>query len=192
MSKCKVILAAITLIISVFAAGCNGSQPASGNMPPETAALNKADGAAAQTNGAVVQHPMKLTVYYASPDALFLVPETRIIEKNDHPAQSAIELLLTNPQNHDLLKVMPAGTQLKHLSVKDHIAYVDFNNKLTKNNGGGSTEELLLVGSIIDTLTEFPEIHRVQILVDGKKIDTISGHMELSEPLSRSEKIIKK
>ena len=73
-----------------------------------------------------------------------------------------------------------------------HIAYVDFNDKLVKNNTGGSTAEILLVAAIVNTLTEFHDIQKVQILVEGKKIDTISGHMDIGEPLSRSEKIIKK
>ncbi len=78
------------------------------------------------------------------------------------------------------------------LSIKDKIAYVDFNDKLIKNNTGGSASEILLVAAIINTLTEFKEIQKVQIMVDGKKIDTISGHLDIGEPLSRSEKIIKK
>ena len=50
---------------------------------------------------------------------------------------------------------------------------------------------MLLVAAIVDTLTEFPDIQKVQILVNGKKVDTIAGHMDTGEPLSRSEKVIK-
>ncbi len=39
---------------------------------------------------------------------------------------------------------------------------------------------MLLVAEIVNTLTEFSEIQTVQILVTGKKVNTISGHMDIS------------
>jgi spore germination protein GerM len=145
-----------------------------------------------QNPGSFAGQTMSVTVYSATKDARYLVPETHVVPKNARPAQTAIELLLAGTKNADLVSIMPAGTKLRHISVKDNIAYVDFNDKLVKNNTGGSAGEILLVAAIVNTMTEFPDVHKVQILVDGKKIDTISGHMDTSEPLSRSEKIIKK
>jgi spore germination protein GerM len=81
---------------------------------------------------------------------------------------------------------------LKNLTVRDHIAYVDFNDKIIKNNVGGSATEILIVAAVVNTLTEFPDIHKVQILVEGKTVETLSGHMSVGQPLSRSEGIIKK
>jgi len=138
------------------------------------------------------QGKMVLTVYNATKDALYLVPEQHVVTANEQPAQTAIEILTAGTKNVDLVSVIPAGTKLRHISIKDRIAYVDFNDKLIKNNTGGSASERLLVAAIINTLTEFHDVEKVRIMVDGKNIDTISGHMDLSEPLSRSEKIIKK
>lgn len=147
-----------------------------------------------QSNQSTVigQDKMVVTVYNGTKDGKNLVPEIHIVAKNDHPAQTAMELLLAGTKNVDLVSVMPNGTKLKNIMIKDHIAYVDFNDKLVKNNTGGSASEILLVASIVNTLTEFHNIQKVQILVEGKKIDTISGHMDIGEPLSRSEKIIKR
>jgi germination protein M len=135
---------------------------------------------------------MIVVVYNGTSDARYLVAEPHVVPKNDQPAKIAMELLTAGTKNVDLISVMPSGTKLLNLTIKDRIAYVDFNDKLIKNNMGGSTSEILLVSSIVDTLTEFKEIKKVQIMVDGKKIDTISGHLDVGEPLSRSEKIIKK
>ncbi|MBO5652568.1 MAG: GerMN domain-containing protein, partial [Selenomonas sp.] len=49
----------------------------------------------------------------------------------------------------------------------------------------------MLVGSIVNTLTEFSEIKRVQLLVEGKKIESISGHLDLTKPVERMENLIK-
>ena len=87
---------------------------------------------------------------------------------------------------------MPLGVKLNSLTIRNHIAYADFNSKLIENNPGGSSQELLLVAAIVNTLTEFPSIEQVQILIDSKVHATLSGHVDISEPLSRSENIIKR
>ena len=182
----------ILILIASLAAGCtnNPSQTPSDLLEdPAKATPEKPLTNISQPLG---QETMQVTTYYATNDAKYLVPEVHVIPKNDHPAQTAVELLLAGTKNTALVSVIPADTKLRKIWVKNHIAYVDFNDKLIKSGTGGSTTELLLVGSIVNTLTEFPNIEKVQILVEGKKIDTIWGHMETREPLGRSEKIIKK
>ena len=122
---------------------------------------------------------------------IYLVPEIRTVAKNDVPAQTAIELLTAGPKDARLVPVMPVDVQLRSLSIKDHIAYVNFNSKLVDNNSGGSSQELLLVAAIVNTLTEFPTIEQVQILVENQPRATLAGHVDISVPLSRSESIIR-
>lgn len=186
----RLLIMAFLLTVMVLAAGCDSSapvnQPAAGTEET-TPVQSPQPGTAASP-----ERTMQLVVYHATKDAMLLVPEVHKVPVNSQPARTAIELLLTGTKDPALVSVMPAGTKLKNLKVKDHIAYVDFDDKIIKKNVGGSTSETLLVGAIVNTLTEFPDIHQVQILVEGKKINTITGHMDISEPLSRSDKIIKK
>ena len=70
-------------------------------------------------------------------------------------------------------------------------ATVDFTGDLRKDFVGGSTGETMLVGSVVDTLTEFPEVKKVQILIDGKKVESLSGHMDLSQPMGRMADLLK-
>lgn len=187
-------LIALMLLVVIMVSGCASNVPVSdmhnGNnsKEPKTQTVQAGQNDANQAKVATI----KITVYRATPDAMYLVPETHQIAYNDAPAKSAVELLLAEPSSKDVVSPIPPGTALRKLVIKDHVAYVDFNDKLIKNNVGGSTSERLLVGAIVNTLTEFPEIQKVQILVDGKNIETIAGHVDLSEPLSRSTAIIKK
>ncbi|SDF11821.1 GerMN domain-containing protein [Sporomusa acidovorans] len=192
MKTIRLLITAALMIVALGITGCDSSVPAGQQTP--AVADNKASeqSQSGQNTVSVPGKTMQLVVYYATKDAMYLVPEIHKVPVNSHPARTAIELLLAGTKNPELVSVVPEGAQLRKLSVKDHIAYADFNEKLIKKNGGGSTSEILLVGAIVNTLTEFPDIQQVQILVNGKKIETISGHMDTSEPLSRSEKIIKK
>lgn len=194
VSKRKIV-ALLFILLATLLGGCADQAQAPSVIPDE---LIKND--QPKATAPVIPNPplpsgqetMIVTVYNGTTDAKYLVAEPHVVPKNDQPAKTAMELLVAGTKNVDLVSVMPAGTKLKHISIKDKIAYVDFNDKLVKNNTGGSASEILLVAAIINTLTEFKEIQKVQIMVDGKKIDTISGHLDIGEPLSRSEKIIKK
>ena len=83
--------------------------------------------------------------------------------------------------------VFPIGTKVLSLRVDEKgTAYADFSKELTKK-GQGSYGEMMICYAIANTLTEFPEIKRVQILIEGKKVTTISGHMDVEEPLIRNK-----
>ncbi|MBC7339263.1 MAG: GerMN domain-containing protein [Firmicutes bacterium] len=56
----------------------------------------------------------------------------------------------------------------------------------------GSLGEALAVAAIVNTLTEFPQIRQVQILVEGKQVESLAGHVDVSRPLTRNEKLIKR
>lgn len=172
--------------VLLLIAGCTDSQktPGSENGQPP-----------AGTNGS--QPPAKaemvtVTLYFSTKDASALVAEKREVVKNDHPARAAIEELINGPKNPELAKVVPSTTKLRDIKIKDHVAYVDFSESFVKDHWGGSTGEIITVSAIIDTLTEFPEIKGVQFMVEGKKLATLKGHLDLGAPLARNEAIIRK
>jgi hypothetical protein len=56
---------------------------------------------------------------------------------------------------------------------------------LTEGHPGGVQEELYTVFSIVDTLAfNFPQIKRVQILIEGGEISTLRGGVNTSMPLA--------
>ncbi|EGO64288.1 GerMN domain-containing protein [Acetonema longum] len=174
----------LMMMVWLMGGGCTDTVPAGSDAPGRRA--EDVSQPKAPANNKVT-----ITVYFATKDAIYLAPETATLDKPANPVQSAMELLMAGPKNKDLLPVIPPVAKLISIKVKDKIAYVNFNDKLKKQNPGGSTNEILTIGAIVNTLTEFPEIKKVQILIDGKVVQTLSGHLDISEPLSRSEGIIK-
>jgi len=68
---------------------------------------------------------------------------------------------------------------------------VNFSREFIDNHWGGSAGELLTLGSIANTLTEFPTIQKVMILVDGNAGETL-GNILLDQPLERMPDMIGK
>ena len=190
MAHTRVVLLAVMLVLALTVAGCTGGSLPSAGKVPDPGSAGQSQGT--QTPPEPERPVMTVVVYHATADAMYLVAEKHTISKNSHPAKTALEQLLQPPQGKDLVAVLPPDTKVRSLTVKEHVAYADFDDKLIKSNGGGSTTERLIVGAIVNTLTEFSDIKKVQILVDGKTVETLSGHMDVSHPLSRSEGIIKK
>jgi spore germination protein GerM len=73
------------------------------------------------------------------------------------------------------------------------VAKVNFDKTLSKEHPGGSSAEMLTLYSIVNSLTlNFPQIKRVQILIDGKAVESIAGHISLKQPVSFNPSIVKK
>ena len=85
-----------------------------------------------------------------------------------------------------LASPFPAGTELRAIYVTpDGEAFVDLNLDVTREHGGGSLDELFTVYALVNALTtNLPEISTVQILIDGREVDTLAGHIDLRHPLA--------
>jgi spore germination protein GerM len=108
-------------------------------------------------------------------------------EGTTQQAQRIVEAsLAAAPAPH--VSAIPAGTQLKalYLTPKGE-AFVDLSSEVQKNHAGGTTAEILTVYALVDALTvNLPAITGVQLLVDGKEIDTLAGHLDLRRPLEQN------
>jgi spore germination protein GerM len=87
-----------------------------------------------------------------------------------------------------LTSAIPTGTAVRSVLLDAHgAAYVDVSHEIVTGATGGSLDEALAVFAIVNAITaNLPDITSVQILVDGKSVDTLSGHLDLRHPLSRS------
>ena len=84
---------------------------------------------------------------------------------------------------------MPPGTTLRALFVTERGDGVRRSEPRGRRRAhpGGSLDELLTVYTIVDALTaNLPAVTAVQLLVDGKEVDTLAGHVDLSRPLPRT------
>jgi len=119
-----------------------------------------------------------------------LVAEQREISKVTGIARETIHELCGGPENLALFETLPSGTRLLDINIRDGLCTIDLSENLVNAHSGGSTSENLTVYSIVNTLTQFSSVDRVQILVEGQIIPTLAGHLDISKPISRDDSLI--
>ena len=81
---------------------------------------------------------------------------------------------------------LPPGTHVRSVRFDNGTAIVDLNESFRKNFTGGDQMEALALNAITSTLAQFEGVRKVQILVEGQKIDSLGGAQSLREPLTAS------
>lgn len=149
-----------------------------------------AQDAATPDAGAAAQRKITATLYFVGDDGLSLVPAQREVpfgESIVEQARRIVEAQLARPAD-PLVSAIPDGTTLRALYLSERgDMFVDLSGEVTARHTGGSMDELLTVYAIVNAVTvNLPAIGRVQILVDGKEVDTLAGHVDLRNPLSKN------
>ncbi|MDI3543532.1 MAG: hypothetical protein PWP57_1137, partial [Candidatus Atribacteria bacterium] len=132
----------------------------------------------------------EVILYFSNPDFTALVGEQRKIKKDSKWMERILEELLKGPQNRSLYNPIPSSTHLNAVFLEGDTAYVDLSAEMAKNQSGGTSQELLSIYAIVNTLTSFSEIKKVKILIDGEETSTLCGHIDISQPLERDERLI--
>lgn len=127
------------------------------------------------------------TLFFATPDADSLVGVRREVPLGEGVVEQGRQILLAQfaPPPPDYLSVIPEGTILRAFYVTERgDAFVDVSPEAATRHPGGSATELLTVYAIVNAVTtNLPTIQRVQILIDGKEVETLAGHVDLRRPL---------
>ena len=89
------------------------------------------------------------------------------------------------PPDIPLISPFPEGTELRAIYLTpDGDAFVDLSQQVSTGHPGGSLDELFTVYALVNALTRnVPEIAAVQILIEGREVDTLAGHVDLRRPL---------
>jgi spore germination protein GerM len=175
----------------------------SSNTPPATSragvspAPSPAGAAGTATAGTVAApattedtRKIRATLFYVAENGAQLTAVDREVGYADETSEQARLLLeaLIKPVQEPMVSAIPEGVTLKAVLLSEKgEAFVDFSPELATKHSGGSLDELLTVYAIVDTLTvNLPAIARVQILIDGKEVDTLAGHIDLRRPLVKN------
>jgi spore germination protein GerM len=139
---------------------------------------------------------IQATLFYVSDDGAELIQVPREVLFGDTPALQAryiVQAQLEAPAK-GFASAIPPGVKVRSLFLGAHNeAFVDLSPEIMKGHHGGSLDEALAVFAIVNAVTSnLPDVSAVQILVDGKEVDSLAGHIDLREPINRANAWIRK
>jgi spore germination protein GerM len=135
----------------------------------------------------VPEETRSVTLYFAGREADGLVAETREIavdEGIENEAKAVIAALILGPEDKKGVSAIPSGTRIHQAFwVEDEgTLYLDFNRGIT--TGEGSSSEYYTITTIVRTIgANFPQVEKLQFLVEGYPVETLSGHYAVAKPI---------
>jgi germination protein M len=145
-----------------------------------------------------------VTVYFSkmTDTDFYLFPVQRKVSGgNDYKA--ALEELIKGPKDSsEGFAVLPSTVKVISIEKNDDLLTVNFSKEIildANQVGVSSSTEALALGSIANTLTEFPEITRVRVLIEGKRNGDIDGreiadfwgHIGIRDELTRNSNLLR-
>ena len=154
-----------------------------GPAPSTTESEETAGGAV--SGGAVPANTVQ--IFYIDEEGTALVSRPASMPASATPlvrARLIVERQLQPPEP-PLLSPFPDGTALRTIYLTpDGDAFVDLSRHVSEGHAGGSLDELFTVYALVNSLAlNMNEINAVQILIEGREVDTLKGHVDLRRPL---------
>lgn len=135
------------------------------------------------------------TLYYVSEDGMALVGVKREVPFGETAVDQARQIVVAQlgAAPAPLASPIPAGATLRGFYLTDRgDAFVDLSPEVRTAHTGGALDELFTVYAIVNSLTtNLPAVTRVQILIEGKEVDTLAGHVDLRHPLQKNLKWVR-
>ena len=113
---------------------------------------------------------------------------TRRLPVSGTPMQDALNEMLLGPSAEEIsrgiLNLIPQNTRILAATVRGSTAYISFSEDFLFNTFGveGYVAQLR---QIVWTVTEFPNVNDVQLLIEGRRMDFLGEGIWIGSPISR-------
>ena len=124
-------------------------------------------------------------LYYKANEEDLVVAETALL--NFNPGDKKISALagiimsklLEGPADvNNLMSMIPEGTEVKSISFKSGLLKIDVNKSFVDGLAGDRSKAKLVVGSVVNTLTELKDVEKVEFTCEGKAIGKLDCGFE--------------
>lgn len=121
-----------------------------------------------------------------------LVPVTVELPLSSDPilrAKQILNTLLAGPVDPEARTLPPNAALLAFYLLPDGTGIADFSEALATSTPSGIQSEQLAIDSITRTLqANVPQVQRLKILIHGQEVDTLAGHLDLTQTFQVSMK----
>ncbi len=126
----------------------------------------------------------------STPTNFYLKPAFIKVNRDGDKHLKALEALFSGPPaGSDLNPVFAPETKVLDFKLANGLAIVNLNRYATQLNVGAQGE-YLAVASIVNTLTKLPEVYRVKIRIEGKEVDSLAGHVDLTATFEYDNQVV--
>jgi len=133
-------------------------------------------------------------IYFSDQQERFLKSEKRFVSKETDNALQVKEIVsaLLDGSKAGLVNTFPKGVSVKDVKMADEgIVSVNFSKNLINAYHGSSASEMATIYSLTNSITQnIPSVKKVKILVEGKEIPSIKGHISTSKAFSPDLELI--
>jgi len=138
----------------------------------------------------------EVTLYFASPDGQYLVPEKRyfVVDLDQRSMATKIfQSLKSGPSTPGSVATLPESMQLREIYIsQEGMVILDLDSPVVDDNLMGVSMEKLAIYSIVNSLTyNLSDISSVRFLIDGKEAETLMGHIDIRTRLYPSQAMVK-
>ncbi len=126
----------------------------------------------------------------STPTNFYIKPVLVKISRGGDKHRQALEALFAGPPaGSGLTAVFSPETKVLGFKLNKGLAIVNLNRSATLLNVGAQGEALA-VASIVNTLTKLPDVYRVKIQIEGKEVDSLAGHVDLTGIFEYDNRVI--
>ncbi|MDF2961779.1 MAG: GerMN lipoprotein LpqB [Paenibacillus sp.] len=177
-------LISITLLTLLSACGQAKMQGSEGQTPKPQVQTNAPEPTGPAKTPEQDNKQAKIKVYFGDENGERLVEqETTIIYKQENEKYTAALAALAKAPDSKRVALL-RGITVKSAVLKDQMLTVDIS--IAPEGRLGSGGEDLLLQAMKKTAFQFSEIQSLDILVDGKAVESLMGHMDLPHPIKRN------
>jgi len=90
---------------------------------------------------------------------------------------------LQNISNDGRPTLLPQGASLLEARQEGSTLVISISGELVRSQYLGSNQEIALGYSIVTTMAQLPGVESVQILIEGRVVESLADHVDLTAPL---------
>ncbi len=134
------------------------------------------------------------TLFFGARGGMGLAParvEVPLAPTIAEQAEAILRAALADPPA-GMLRVVPRGTRLRAFFLDGRgEAFVDVTSDVIRLHPGGSFGESLTVAALVNAVTaNLVAVRSVRLLVEGREVDTLAGHVDVSGPLLQDMSLV--
>ncbi len=136
---------------------------------------------------------VRVHLYFGNADGTALVRETRTLTMGMTEAlpSAIMKALIGGPENGNYTSLIPQGTLVNDIFIKDNVCYVDLSAEFQKNHLGGEKSEILTIYSIVNSLQNVSGVRFVQFLIEGERVEYYKSYVKLDGFLTGDLSLVK-